>query len=443
MSAGTEQVVVQPPPDLPHGARSSIVAGAAIMVAFFIGLGGWAAVAPLSSAVVAPAVVKVEGNRKTVQHLEGGIVRQIHVKEGDRVAAEQVLIVLDDTQARGTLQLLSKQHAELLAQQARLTSEQGGASSVKFPDALTAASTDPEIAQILAAQTTYFETRRTVLSGQINVMRQKIAQTRERITGTEGQLAAERQQLASIRDELTGQRELFKQGYVVRQRMLELERSAAAFGGRVVETEASVVQLRQSIEELNLQIIQLQADRMAQVANELRDVQVRLIDVEPRLTISREMLKRTTVTAPSTGTVVGLNVFTVGGVIAPGERVMDIVPDGSDLIVEVTLNVDDQKDVRAGMEVEVHLVAYRQRSSPIVPGRVSYVSADRLVDQRTGSGYYVAQVKVDQKEARRLKEVRLAPGMPALVVIPTGERTALDYLLRPLTDSFTRAFREK
>lgn len=426
-----------------HGARSSIVAGGAIMAVFFIGFGGWAAVAPLSSAVIAPAVIKVEGNRKTVQHVEGGIVRELRVKDGDRVATGQVLAVLDDTQARGAVELLGKQHTALRAQEARLLSEQGGASSMSFPRPLLSRRTDPEVARILDAQKMLFNTRRAALSGQVDVMRQKIMQTREQISGAEGQLAARREQLESVRGELTGLRELFKQGYVPRQRMLELERAAAALQGQVVDTEASIVKLRQSIEELNLHIAQLHTDRMAQVAAELREVQVRLIEVEPRLHVAREMLKRITITAPSSGTVVGLTAFTIGGVIAAGERVMEIVPDGGDLIVEATLNVEDQKDVRTDMKAEVHLIAYKQRGSPVVPGTVIHVSADRLTDQRTGLGYYLAQVKVDQAEVLRTKEIRLGPGMPALVIIPTGERTALDYLLQPLTDSFNRAFREK
>ena len=435
-AAGTGQ-----PPD--DGARGSILAGAAIMAVFFVGLGGWAAVAPLSSAVIASAVVKVEGNRKTVQHLEGGIVREIRVKEGDRVEAGQVLFVMDATQAKGSVELFSKQYAELRAQEARMVSEQGNAAAIAFPEELTARKAEPEIARIIAAQGTLFKARRATLQGQVGVMRQKIVQTREQIVGAEAQLVAQRQQLESIRGELTGLRDLFKQGYVPRQRMLELERAAAAFEGQVAESAANIVKLKQSIEELNLQIAQLQTDRLAQVANELRDVQVRLLEVEPRLQVARETLKRITIVAPSSGTVVGLTVFTVGGVIAAGERVMEIVPDSGDLVVEATVNVEDQKDLHPGMQAEVHLTAYKQRSSPVVSGKVIYVSADRLTDQRTGLGYYLAQVKVDEQEVRRMKDIRMAPGMPALVIVPTAERTALDYLLQPITDSFNRAFREK
>ena len=345
-----------------HGARGSIVAGAIVMAAFFLGLGGWAAVAPLHSAVVAPGVVKVEGNRKAVQHLEGGIVREIRVQDGDRVSAGQVLLVLDDTQSRGAVELLAKQHVELRVHQARLLSEQAEAASMELPADVLARMGEPEVARIAQSQATLFRTRRTVLLGQVAVMEQKIAQAREQITGTEGQLAAQQQQLASIRSELTGLQDLFKRGYVPRQRILELERGASALEGQVVQSEVNIVKLRQSVEELALQMAQLKVDRMAEIAAELREIQVRLIDVEPRLEVARETLKRSSIAAPVSGAVVGLSAFTVGGVIAPGERVMEIVPDHGHLSIEATLNVEDQKDVQPGMEVEVHLIAYKQRS---------------------------------------------------------------------------------
>ena len=426
-----------------HSARGSIVAGAIVMAAFFLGLGGWAAVAPLHSAVVAPGVVKVEGNRKAVQHLEGGIVREIRVQDGDRVSAGQVLLVLDDTQSRGAVELLAKQHVELRVHQARLLSEQAEAASMELPADVLARMGEPEVARIAQSQATLFRTRRTVLLGQVAVMEQKIAQAREQITGTEGQLAAQQQQLASIRSELTGLQDLFKRGYVPRQRILELERGASALEGQVVQSEVNIVKLRQSVEELALQMAQLKVDRMAEIAAELREIQVRLIDVEPRLEVARETLKRSSIAAPVSGAVVGLSAFTVGGVIAPGERVMEIVPDHGHLSIEATLNVEDQKDVQPGMEVEVHLIAYKQRSSPVVPGTVVRVSADRLTDQRTGIGYYLAHIKVDQDQVARVPSARLAPGMPVTAIIPTGARTALDYLLQPLTDSFHRGLREK
>ena len=428
---------------LKHDAKGCIAAAGAIVAAFITCFTVWSAIAPIGSAVIAPAVVKVDGNRKSVQHVEGGIVRELRVKEGLRVDAGQVLIVLDDTQARGMVELLARQQLELRVQEARLSAEQAGAQSLSLPADLAARRSSPEVASILSTQTTLFNSRRAVLAGQIDVTRQKMAQTREQISGAEGQLAARREQLASVRGELTGLRTLFERGYVPRQRMLELERAAAALEGESVDIAAHIVTFKQTLQELELHISQFRLDRLAQVAGELREVQARLLELEPRLRVAREMLDRTTITAPSSGTVVGLTTFTIGGVIAAGERIMEIVPDGNDLVVEATLNVDDKEGVLPGMRAEVHLVAYKQRTSPVVEGRIVHVSADRLSDARTGVAYYAAQVKIEENALPRTEGLKITPGMPAMVIIPTSQRTALDYLLQPLTDSFTRSMREK
>ena len=420
-----------------------MVAGAAIMVAFFVGLGGWAAFAPLNSAAVAPAVVKVEGNRKSVQHLEGGIVKELRVREGDKVASDQTLILLDDTQARAAVDVFSKQYDELTAQEARLITERDGAATVKFPPALIARQAEPDVAAIIAGQTNLFKSRRTTLTGTFDVLRKKISQTQEQIVGLEGQAAAYKRQLQSTHNENNGLRDLFKKGYVPRQRMLELERSEAALEGQIAEVSANILRARQSIEEVNVQIVQAQSDRLAQVANDLRDVQVKLLEIGPKVSSARETLRRTEIRSPYPGVVVGLTAFSVGGVISPGEKIMDVVPEKGGLIVEATVAPEDVKDLHVGMSAEVHLTAYKQRTVPIIHGKVLQVSADRLTDTKTGAGYYLAQVKVDDQELAELKDVRLAPGMPALVMIPTGERSALDYLLRPLTDSLNKSFREK
>ena len=441
MHAPTRDNIYSAPLD--DSARSAMVAGAAIMAAFFVGLGGWAAFAPLNSAAVAPAVVKVEGNRKSVQHLEGGIVKELRVREGDKVASDQTLILLDDTQARAAVDVFSKQYDELTAQEARLITERDGAATVKFPPALIARQAEPDVAAIIAGQTNLFKSRRTTLTGTFDVLRKKISQTQEQIVGLEGQAAAYKRQLQSTHNENNGLRDLFKKGYVPRQRMLELERSEAALEGQIAEVSANILRARQSIEEVNVQIVQAQSDRLAQVANDLRDVQVKLLEIGPKVSSARETLRRTEIRSPYPGVVVGLTAFSVGGVISPGEKIMDVVPEKGGLIVEATVAPEDVKDLHVGMSAEVHLTAYKQRTVPIIHGKVLQVSADRLTDTKTGAGYYLAQVKVDDQELAELKDVRLAPGMPALVMIPTGERSALDYLLRPLTDSLNKSFREK
>jgi HlyD family type I secretion membrane fusion protein len=352
---------------LDDSARGAMIAGAAIMAAFFLGLGGWAAFAPLNSAAVAPAVVKVEGNRKSVQHLEGGIVKELRVREGDKVATEQTLILLDDTQARAAVDVYSKQYDELTAQEARLIAERDGAAAVQFPQALIARRAEPDVAAIIAGQTNLFKSRRTTLTGTVDVLRKKISQTQEQIVGLEGQAAAYKRQLQSTHNENNGLRDLFKKGYVPRQRMLELERSEAALEGQIAEVSSNILRARQSIEEVNVQIVQAQSDRLAQVANDLRDVQVKLLEIGPKVSSAKETLRRTEIRSPYAGVVVGLTAFSVGGVISPGEKIMDVVPEKGGLIVEATVAPEDVKDLHVGMRAEVHLTAYKQRTVPDHP----------------------------------------------------------------------------
>jgi len=424
-------------------ARSSIVAGLILIGIFFGLLGAWAAVAPLDSAALAQAVVKVEGNRKNVQHLEGGIVKELHVRDGDTVQEGQVLMVLDNAQARATHDVLRKQQFELLAQDARLRAERAGDAVVTYPKDLLAQSTDPEVGALMRGEDALFRSRRTTLLGQIALTRKKISQAQELAVGYRAQNTAQLRQLASTREEHKGLSDLFKQGYVPRQRMMELDRQAAAFEGQASDSAAQVVRLGQQVEELNLQIGQIQTDRMQQVDNELRDVQGRILETLPRLQAARDILDRVEIRAPYSGRVVGLAVFGVGSVIGRGERLLDIVPETGELIIEANLGVDDIKDVKPGMRAEVRLTAYKQREVPIVYGTIRHVSADRLTDPKTGFPYYLIQVKLNDDELKRHGDIKLVPGMAAEVAIPTGARTALDYLMRPLADSLSRSFRER
>ena len=424
-------------------AQHAIIAGAVIVFIFFGVLGTWAALARLDAAAIAPAVVKVDGNRKSVQHLQGGIIKELRIKEGDLVTAGQALIVLDDVQAQAAVDVLSKQYTAFRAQEARLLAERSRAGAINFPEELKSRSDDPDVAQTMQTQSALFESRRAALTGQIGVLKQRISQTREQVTGMQGQLTAQQRQLESTQNELSGLRDLFKRGYVPRQRMLELERSAAALEGQAAEFSSNMMRARQAMEELNLQIIQLQTDRTNQVEGDLRDVQIRVLETAPKLQAARNTLERTQIRAPYSGYIVGLTAYSIGGVVAPGEKIMDIVPDQNGVMVEATVNVDDIRDVRPGMRAEVRLTAYKQRTTPIIFGQVRNVSADRMTDTRTGAGYYVVQIKLDEQDLKRYGDIKLVPGMAAEVSIPTRARTALDYLVRPLTDSLNRSFRQR
>ncbi len=426
-----------------ESARGAIIAGLAVLVVFFFGLGGWAAFAPLNGAVVAPAVVKVEGNRKTIQHLDGGIVKELLVKEGDRVEPGQTVVALEDTQARAAVDVLSQQYDVLRAQEARLLAERDGAGTITFPDEPAARRGDPAVAKILDTETKQFDIRRTGLAGQISVWQKKLKQLEEQIRGGEAQQLAVKKLLQIIAAELKDQNYLLEKGLTQRPRVLELERTASGLRGQQGDIAGAIARAYQAIGEIELQMIQARNDRMTDVAKDLREAQAKVVDVAPRLQAARDVLDRTRIRTPYGGYVVDLSVFSVGGVIQRGDRVMDIVPSQNNLIAEANINVDDIHEVHPGMRAELHFTAYKQRVIPIIHGDVIDVSADRLTDKRTGTPYYTALVKVDEKELAASKEVVLTPGMAATAMIPTKERTALDYLLGPVVASFDRSFRQK
>jgi HlyD family type I secretion membrane fusion protein len=432
-----------PPND---SARGPICMGLAVIALFFGGLGGWAAWAPLNGAVIGPAVVKVEGNRKTIQHLDGGIVKELRVREGDRVEAGQTVIVLDDTQPRATVTMLAQQHDAYRAQQARLLAERDEAEAIVFPADLVQRRDNAQVAGILGGETRQFAIRRAGLAGQISVLQQRIQQLEQQIRGAQAQEASQREQLALIREQLNDQRYLLDKGLAQRPRVLELERTAAAIVGREGEIVGHIAKSRQEIGEIELRIVQLHNDRMTEIAKDLRDTQDKLLDLPPKLQAAEDVLYRSELRSPYSGYVVGLSMFSVGGVIGKGEKVMDIVPSRNELTVEANINVDDIYEVRPGMRAEVQFLGFKQRVLPTIYGEVTQVSADRLTEPKTNVPYYTALIRVDESdlaEAKRTKNIELSPGMSATVMIPTRERTALDYLLGPVVASFEHAFREK
>jgi HlyD family type I secretion membrane fusion protein len=433
----------QPAPVPNESARGAIIAGLVVLAVFFIGLGGWAAMAPLNSAVVAPAVVKVEGNRKTIQHLDGGIVKELRVKEGDRIETGQTVIILEETQAYAAVDVLTHQADVLRAQEARLLTERDGAAAIAFPEGLATRRDDPEVAKILATEAKQFDIRRTGLDGQISVLEQRIEQLKQQIRGTEAQQLAAGQSLAIIAAELKDQNFLLEKGLTQRPRVLQLERTAAGLRGQQGEIAGSIARARYAISEMELQIIQARNDRITDVAKDLREAQAKLADVLPRLQAARDVLERTNIRSAYGGYVVDLAVFSVGAVIQRGDKVMDIVPSQNNLVAEANVNVDDIHEVHPGMRAEMHFTAYKQRVIPIIHGDVVDVSADRLTDKRTGTPYYTALVRIDENELAASKQVVLTPGIAVTVMIPTEERTALDYLLGPVMASFDRSFRQR
>lgn len=423
--------------------RKYSVAGWIILAVFFGGFGAWAATAPLNGAVVAEAVVKVEGNRKSIQHLDGGIVREVRVREGDTVKAGDVLIVLDDVRARSDFDVFSQQQMVLRATEVRLTGEMNRATSLVPPPDIAAQLTDPEMKTVWTSQLQQFQSRRAALEGQRQVLNERVNQLQAQIVGNEQEVASFKQQIESVRKELTNIMPLVEKGLITQPRRLQLERTAFGLEGQIASTTAEIARARQAIAEQTQQIAQLDNDRMAEVSKELRDTQAGLLEVTPRVTNAQSSLGRMDIKSPYSGQIVGLNVFATGAVIRPGGILLDIVPDDDALTIEARVAVGDISDVHPNTVAEIHLTAYKQRITPMVHGEVIQVSADRLTDERTGVPYYTALVRINRDELAALPSVKLYPGMPAQVMIPTVERTALDYLLGPLTQSFNTAFRQK
>lgn len=415
--------------------------GWAIILMFFGVLGSWSLLAPLNGAVVATGFLKLEGNRKSLQHHSGGTVKRITVRDGETVAAGQILVSLDDTQARSEFDILDQQYAVLLATEARMQVELAGQSAVSFPADLTAmAASHPGV---LAGQVQQFELRRAALEGQRRIIGEKIQQLEAQNQGAEAQSSGNRAQRDSVKSEAATLAPLVERGVIAKPRLLQLERAAASFDGQIGELASTIARNRQAIAEQQQLASQLDKDRSAETAKELVSVKARLAEVVPRLTTAKHQLQRMQVRAPYAGRVVGLTVFSTGGVIAPGEKILDIVPDHETLIVEAQIGVEDITDVTPGSRAEIRLLAYKQRTTPSMSGEVIQISADRLLDNRNGNPYYLAQIKIESGQLENMPNIKLYPGMPVSVMIPTLERSAYDYIVGPLMISFDASFRQK
>jgi len=428
----------------PLNASGPVATGLVLIALAFGGFGTWTALAPLNSAAIAPGIVSAETRNKTIQHLEGGIIHEIIVSEGDAVEAGQVLMRLDDTRARTTLERLEGQYLALLASAARLLAERDNKEVLTFPQSLMDRKDDPEVQDILSGQTALFEARRATIEGRISILRRRIAQSQEEVAGLKAQVSAERRRLELLNDEIESLQKLVAKGHASKQRMLALQREAVEVEGNLGEHRAMIARAKQSIGEAELQIIQLGTDRLNEVVSEYRDTQTRIFDLEDRLYAARDTLARLAIKAPRDGVVVGLNYVTSGGVVTPGAAILDIVPKDDRLVVEAKVKPEDIDVVHAGMTAQVMLTAYKQRNTPLVEGKVVSVSADRITEPQTGLAYFLARIHVDADAIAALEAgIELYPGMPAEVLIETGERTAFDYMLSPVTSSLRRSFLEE
>jgi HlyD family secretion protein len=422
--------------------RTPIVVGLAVMAVFVSGFGTWAALAPLSGAAIAFGVVSPDGNRKTVQHLEGGIIREILVKDGREVRAGETLIRLDDTAARADHDRLLARHLALSATRARLLAEQAGADRITFPPELDD-SGHPDARALRAAELDRFETRRMALAGQRGILRQLIAQHEEEIGGLAAEIDSQSEQLRLIAEETAGVASLVKRGLERKPRLLALQRARAQIGGLRAENQAKIARARQAIREAELKILNLDSTRQDEIAAELSQIGTELFDLEEQLRASADVLERTVVAAPVAGTVVGLRFRTPGGVVAAGEAILDLVPADDELLIDAKVAPTDIDVVHPGLPAQVHFLAYRQRAMLRIEGRVRQVSADSLTDPDSGQAYFAARIEIDRQQLAALApQVELTPGMPAEVLILTGERTMLETLLDPVRTLFRRGLRE-
>lgn len=423
--------------------------GGIIAGAFFIGFLGWAALAPLDAGAYAHGVIAVSGNRQSVQHKTGGTVTGLHVVEGQHVEKGQLLVEIGANEILAAERGLTAEVLQLEAQRQRLIAERDHAAYIVPPaDFASLPAADKQLADdAMRIQQQQFMARRAALSGQQSVLAQREKQLNEQIAGYSRQLDSNREQQRLIDDELTGLKDLAAKGYAPMNRVREVERSAANLRGDDGALRASMAKGSEQIGETRMQAMSLQRQMDQDVADQLRDTQSKLDELQPKMTAAREQLAEAMVRAPATGTVVGLSVFTVGGVVSAGQVLMEVVPDNKALVIQANVKPDDADDVKIGQDVQVRFSSLHERDLPIMHAKITKISADSFADEKSGQRFFRAEISVPPEDLAAVSKVRgadrgLKPGLPAEIVIPLRKRTALGYLLDPLTQTFWKSFLE-
>lgn len=416
--------------------------GLFILVAAVFGFGVWAATAQLSAAAVARGTFIATGSNKTIQHLEGGIIREIRVSEGQLVRAGATLMVLDDTAARAELRRLLLRRYTQLAIGARLDLERNASTKLEFPAELTTRLDDSEVAAIVASQMAEFSARKEQLESRIKVIRDRIEAIHQEIRGIDAQKVSVETQLKLLDEEIKANKTLLAKGLVKRPRFLALQRAYAQLDGTIGKHEADRARARERIAEAESQIVQVRSEHKEKTVTLYRESRTELDDVNERIKTARDVLSRLEIAAPIRGVVVKLHHNTIGGVVQRGEDILELLPADEQLLVEAKVMPEDIDQVTKGLTAQLRLVALNQRTTPMVEGKVIYVSADSIEGKRPEDVYYVARIDMDQDSLAKVENLKIAPGMPVEVFIQTGQRTFFEYLMKPLTDSFARAFKE-
>lgn len=423
--------------------RNHLIGGTVIALFLTVGIGGWAATTELSGAITASGSVVVDSNVKKVQHLTGGIVGELLVREGDRVRIGDTLVRLDETVLRAGLAIFTKGLDEMRARKARLTSERDGAERIVIPPEVLDTPPSPEFASALDSERKLFDLRRSARQGQKSQLRQRIAQLDDEVRGYAALQQAKAEEIELIQRELTGVRILWEKNLIQINRLTVLEREAARLKGELAQSIASSAQVRGKVAEIELQIIQIDQDLSSEVAKELREIDGKIGEFIERKVTAEDQLKRVDIRAPQNGVVHQLNVHTIGGVVSPADPVMLIVPEADSLIVEAKISPQDIDQLHVGQAASLRFSAFNQRTTPEIQGAISRISADVTSDQRTGQNFYTARISTTPEELARLGNVKLLPGMPAEIFAKTHDRSVLSYFTKPLSDQIVRAFRER
>lgn len=402
--------------------------------------GTWAVLAPLDSAALGQGVVTVKSYRKTVQHLEGGIVKALYVRDGDVVQADDVLIELDGTQTFSEQEMVRSQLIAVRATENRLVAERDNREAVSF--ALTPEGDDPRVTEAQENERRIFMARRSSRLGEIDVLQKRKVQLEQQIRGFQDVIVSKQELARSYQSEIGDLNELLKEGFVDKQRLLEQERSATRLRSEVADLKSSIAQTRLQIGETELQIAQLNKNFVTEVVNLLAEVQTQVFDLSERLSAVQARADRIQIRAPESGMVLGMKVHTIGGVISPGTPLLDIVPGSEELIVEVQISPVDIDRIAPGKLADIRFSAFNSATTPVIEGQLTQVSADRLVNEQTGVPYYLGRVELTDKGRKDLGQLVLVPGMPAEVLINTGARTLFNYLVQPATNAFARSLIE-
>lgn len=425
-------------------ARIYTVVGLATVFLMLGSVGVWAVRTDISGAVMSSGVVVVESQVKKVQHPTGGIVAELYVRPGSKVAEGQLLVRLDETVTRANLQMTKKQLDELIIREARLEAEHEGADTISIPDSYRGRENDPDIARRIKGETAFFLSRRASLRGQKDQLQERVQQIREEITGLLGQIDSKKKEIELVFLELNGLIHLEKLKLVTQVRVNQLRRDATRLEGERGQLESAVAQARGRITQTEVEILKVENDFRTALIQELRDNRAQQNELVERQTAAEDQLRRVEVRAPRAGVVHELTVHTVGGVVSAAETVMVIVPEDDNLVIEARVAPNDIDQVLQGdKKAYVRFSAFNHHTTPELVGKVSSVSADLSIDPKTGHSHYLVRVAIPKDELGKLDQKKLVPGMPAEIHIKTDDRTALSYLVKPIQDQMQRAFRER